>query len=203
MILERFITPGMGENTYLIGQTGRVIMIDPGMVMPRLDRYIDEQGLELLAIVLTHGHADHIGGVEHYRDKYGVPVYVPQADDEMIRNPRLNLSAGIAGQEIAIEGAVTFQDGDQLKLGDLTVDIIHTPGHTKGSSCLLILDQLFSGDTLFKMGVGRWDLYGGDGQQLMASIKNKLFTLPDYPVHPGHGVATSIAYERQRNPFIT
>ncbi|HHT20852.1 MAG TPA: MBL fold metallo-hydrolase [Tissierellia bacterium] len=202
MILERFITPGMGVNLYLVGAGKQVIMIDPGTIIPKVDELIEERGYELQAIVLTHGHADHIGGAEYYRDKYHVDVYIHQADDEMLQNPKHNLSKGVYGYDISIEGAIVYQDKDRLDLGDIRVEIIHTPGHTKGSSCLLINDQLFSGDTLFKMGVGRWDLYGGDGQALMNSIKSKIFTLKDMPVYPGHGVATSIAYEKERNPFV-
>lgn len=202
MILERFSTPGMGENIYLVGYEPNIIMIDPGAVMPRIEKLIEENGWKLQAILLTHGHGDHIGGVIHYRDKYQVPVYVPEADDEMIRDPQLNLSAGMFGQGIVIEDAITYGDGEVLEFGDIKVETLHTPGHTKGSSCLIIDGNIFTGDTLFKLGVGRWDLYGGDGDQLMHSIREKLFSLPDMPVYPGHGVPTSIGYERDRNPFV-
>ncbi|NMB02921.1 MAG: MBL fold metallo-hydrolase [Tissierellia bacterium] len=202
MILEKFVTPGMGVNCYLVGQNDQVVMIDPGTVLDQVDQVIEQKGYQLQAIVLTHGHADHIGGVEHYRDKYGVDVYIHEDDEEMIKNPRQNLSQGVYGYEISIEDALTYRDRDRLDLGDIRLEIIHTPGHTKGSSCLLIDGDLFTGDTLFKMGVGRWDLYGGNGDQLMNSIRTRLFTLGDMPVYPGHGLPTSLAYEKQRNPFI-
>ncbi len=186
MILEKFVTPGMGVNCYLVGQNDQVVMIDPGTVLDQVDQVIEQKGYQLQAIVLTHGHADHIGGVEHYRDKYGVDVYIHEDDEEMIKNPRQNLSQGVYGYEISIEDALTYRDRDRLDLGDIRLEIIHTPGHTKGSSCLLIDGNLFTGDTLFKMGVGRWDLYGGNGDQLMNSIRTRLFTLGDMPVYPGH-----------------
>lgn len=202
MILEKFVTPGMGVNCYLVGQNDQVVMIDPGTVLDQVDQVIEQKGYQLQAIVLTHGHADHIGGVEYFRDKYGVDVYIHEDDEEMIKNPRQNLSQGVYGYEISIEDALTYRDRDRLDLGDIRLEIIHTPGHTKGSSCLLIDGDLFTGDTLFKMGVGRWDLYGGNGDQLMNSIRTRLFTLGDMPVYPGHGLSTSLAYEKQRNPFI-
>lgn len=202
MILEKFVTPGMGVNCYLVGQNDQVVMIDPGTILDQVDQVIEQKGYQLQAIVLTHGHADHIGGVEYFRDKYGVDVYIHEDDEEMIKNPRQNLSQGVYGYEISIEDALTYHDRDRLDLGDIRLEIIHTPGHTKGSSCLLIDGNLFTGDTLFKMGVGRWDLYGGNGDQLMNSIRTRLFTLGDMPVYPGHGLPTSLAYEKQRNPFI-
>lgn len=202
MILEKFTTPGMGENIYLVGQDKEVVLIDPGAEMARIDRLIDDNGYELKAIVLTHGHCDHIAGVEHYRDKYGVEVYVPFDDQDMIEQPKLNLSMPVFGKEISILGSKVYSDGEVMTFGSVSVEAIHTPGHTMGSSCLIINDNIFSGDTLFKMGVGRWDLYGGDEYTLMDSIKNKLFTRDDAPVYPGHGVRTSIAYERDHNPFV-
>lgn len=202
MILEKFTTPGMGENIYLVGNDKQVVLIDPGAEMPRIDKIISEHGYDLKAIVLTHGHCDHIAGVEYYRDKYRVEVYVPFDDQEMIEQPKLNLSGPVFGKDISIMGSIVYSDKEVLTFDKIVVEAIHTPGHTMGSSCLVINGSIFSGDTLFKMGVGRWDLYGGDEYILMDSIKSKLFTREDAPVYPGHGVRTSIRYEREHNPFV-
>lgn len=202
MILEKFTTPGMGENIYLVGDGSDVVLIDPGAVLPRIDKLMTEQGYELKAILLTHGHCDHIGGVDYYRDKYHVDVYVPFEDQPMIETPKLNLSPAVVGQPISIMGSKVYSDNDVMTFGTVRVEAIHTPGHTLGSSCLVIGGNIFSGDTLFKLGVGRSDLYGGDEHTLMTSIRTKLFTRLDAPVFPGHGVRTSISYEREHNPFV-
>lgn len=204
MHIDKFSTPGMGENIYLVwdGTTKEALLIDPGAPMQRLDKVIEETGVKLLAILLTHGHSDHILGCEHYQKKYGLPIYCHQDDQDMLERSKYNHSKEIFGIEYTIDEAFYFAEG-RLNIGSFAIDVIHTPGHSKGSSCFLIKDQLFSGDTLFKLGVGRYDLYGGDEGKLMHSVKHKLFLLPEeVVVHPGHGVKTSIGYEKAHNPFI-
>lgn len=204
MQIEKFSTPGMGENIYLVWETStkEAVMIDPGAPMMRLDNLIEEQGIKPIAILLTHGHGDHILGCEHYQKKYDIPIYCHRNEQEMLERAKYNHSKEIFGMEYTIEEAFYFDEG-RLVLGSFEIEVIHTPGHTKGSSCFFIKDQLFSGDTLFKLGVGRYDLYGGDEGSLMHSVKHKLFKLPEaVVVHPGHGVKTSIGYEKTHNPFI-
>lgn len=204
MMIERFSTPGMGENIYLVGdeQSRQAILIDPGAPMQKLDACIEQSGYRPIAILLTHGHGDHIMGCDYYRKKYDLPVYAHADEQDMLEKAKYNHTKEMYGVEYTIDEAFYFEEG-RLQIGPFAIDVIHTPGHTKGGSCFLIGDQLFSGDTLFKLGVGRFDLYGGDESKLMHSIKHKLFSLADeITVHPGHGVKTSIGYEKKHNPFI-
>ena len=181
------------------------IVIDPGDDISDIEAVLARHGLRCTAIVITHAHIDHIGGAKKLKASTGAPVYMNLADQELYDH--LDAQAawlGVATPE-QTEIDVPTRDGDTLSLAGEAFHVLHTPGHTKGSLCLWIPSQgkLVAGDTLFRESVGRTDLPGGNSRQIVASIKEKLFALPDSTVvYPGHGTTTTLAHEKEFNPFV-
>ncbi|HKL43561.1 MAG TPA: MBL fold metallo-hydrolase [Clostridia bacterium] len=191
-------------NCYLVADEGskEAFIIDPAGDLEQIKNLIDEKTYDLQYIILTHGHGDHIGAVEGLKEAYDAVLLIHEEDAEMLRDHQLNLTFRM-GEKIEIEADQTFRDGETLMVGSLELKFIHTPGHSKGSSCILVEDALFSGDTLFFNSIGRTDLYGGDGRKIIESIKNKLLILPEETkVYPGHGQSTTIKNELKKNPFF-
>jgi len=191
-------------NCYLVAdeETKTAFIIDPAGDLEQIKNLIDEKAYDLKYIILTHGHGDHIGAVEGLKEAYDAVLLIHEEDAEMLRDHQLNLTFRM-GEKIEIEADQTFRDGETLMVGSLELKFIHTPGHSKGSSCILVEDALFSGDTLFFNSIGRTDLYGGDGRKIIESIKNKLLILPEETkVYPGHGQSTTIKNELKKNPFF-
>lgn len=194
-------------NAYLLQgeDPQKAVIIDPGMNPAPLSKAIKD--LEIEAILLTHAHFDHIGGVEEIRQAKGCPVYLHDLESEWLTTPKLNgsLNWPQVTPPISAEPAeYALAEGQQLKLIGHTFRVYHTPGHSPGSVSLLCGNDLFAGDALFRMGVGRTDLTGGRERDLIDSIQNKLYTLPDeVVVFPGHGPKTTIGYEKQHNPYVS
>ena len=207
MLLERFPLGPLWTNGYLVwDDQGKGFFVDPGGDPREVLVEIDRKSIDLEFILLTHGHADHIGGLGPIRTRARQGVMVHEDDAMMLSRPESNLSAFV-GNDIELAPAEKlFRDGDVVSAGRLTVRVIHTPGHTMGSSCFLVGEEgddpvLLSGDTLFARSVGRTDLPGGDERVLLASLQ-KLSSLPDGTrVLPGHGPETTIGEERRHNPF--
>lgn len=195
----------MGVNCYLLtcGQTKKAILIDPGAGSKMIQNWLKEKDQEIIYILLTHGHYDHIGSVEYLRNELQVQVAIHKDDAEMLTNPAKNLSSFL-GKDVKLSPAeILLDDNQELKVGEITLKVIHTPGHTPGGICILTDDGLISGDTLFNGSVGRTDFPGGDMQKLISSIQNRLMDLPDETVvYPGHESRTTIGRERSSNPFI-
>ncbi|MDP1511681.1 MBL fold metallo-hydrolase [Paenibacillus sp. CMAA1739] len=193
-------------NAYLLqgDDPQRAVIIDPGMNPGPLLRAIESLTIE--AILLTHAHFDHIGGVEEIRNAKGCPVYLHALEQDWLTSPKLNgsLMWPEASPPISTEPAeYDLAEGQQLNLIGHTFKVFHTPGHSPGSVSFLCGKDLFSGDVLFRQGVGRTDLTGGRERDLYDSIQNKLFPLgDDVTVYPGHGPKTSIGYEKAHNPYI-
>lgn len=194
-----------GANCYIVycKNTKEGMIVDPGGDMQTILGKIEEKELNIKYIVLTHGHGDHIGAVPELKEKLGVPLLIHEEDKDMIRDPEINLSSIMAMGEISLKADRLLKDGDMIELGDISAQVIHTPGHTKGGISLKIGGYLITGDTLFRRSIGRTDLAGGNYDTIIKSIKEKLLILDDeLIVLPGHGEASTILEEKQSNPFL-
>ena len=195
-------------NCYLAWDenTKKAFIIDPGDYSPELDKTIESEGLSLEYIILTHGHGDHIGGLDKFLELHPeAKLAAGEAEAPLLSSAKLNFTAAIVGREIETTPDLFLKDGDELDVGGLKLKIIETPGHTPGGISIYIEKEgvLFSGDTLFDKSIGRTDLPGGDFRQLITSIKEKLFVLPDdTKIYPGHMSATGIGSEKEGNPFV-
>lgn len=193
-------------NSYILHADGAktALVIDPAEAKP-IQAYLDGNGWGLSHILLTHGHFDHIGGVAALHEAYGAKVCIHPADAAMLQDDRANGAVMLRGHIAPAQADVLLADGDTIQAEEISLRVIHTPGHTMGGVCYLLHDPdaLFTGDTLFQMSVGRTDLGGGDEKALYDSIANKLFTLPgDYAVYPGHMGSSTLSFERDNNPYI-
>lgn len=220
MLVTGFPAGMLACNCYVLAprQGADAIVVDPGQrAMARLRRVLDENRLTPSAVLLTHGHIDHIWSAQKVSDTYGCPTYIHPEDRFMLTDPLRSLGT-VPGQALfGVLSKVMFaepkqlleldRDGDKIGLGATTVTVDHTPGHTRGSVIFRVegdtTEVVFSGDTLFQNSVGRTDLPGGSGRDLMNSIVDKLLTLDDATVVlPGHGPKTTIGAERRFNPFL-
>jgi hydroxyacylglutathione hydrolase len=216
VLIAGFPAGSWGTNCYVVatGQGAECIVIDPGQdATAGVDQVVRENKLKPVAVLLTHGHIDHIWSAQKVADMYGCPAYIHPEDRFMLSDPIKDFGPRLA--QLAF-GALfreprqvveLDQDGDKIELGGITVAVDHTPGHTRGSVVFRVTDGpeeiVFSGDTLFRRSVGRTDLPGGSGRDLLGSIVTKLLVLDDDTVVlPGHGEKTTIGFERRTNPFL-
>jgi hydroxyacylglutathione hydrolase len=186
-------------------QTRDAIVIDPGDEIGKITDVLERHQLKVKAIVITHAHIDHIAGAHQLRSLTGAPVYLNENDRDLLK--MLEVQAAWIGMAAPPQTEIDHAaaDGVTLELGPATFHVLHTPGHTQGSISLWIPQQnkLIAGDTLFRDSIGRTDLPGGNGRQILASIKTRLLDLPeDAIVIPGHGSKTTIGREKERNPFL-
>lgn len=197
MTIKTFPTGPAQANSYLLYDENQdeAVMIDPGDDASALMQHVKKSGKTLIAILLTHGHFDHIGAVAEIVEVTGAKVYIGTQDASMLENASQNLSASFSKIVIAKSADVLINEGDTLHLAGLTIQVLHTPGHTQGSMCFIVDGQLFSGDTLFCNGVGRTDLPGGDLTQLGASLKRLQKLDRTLVVHAGHGKSTILGHE--------
>lgn len=204
MHVKRLITGDIDENCYLIWQDQSLLIIDPGADAAVIRQQIERTGASPIAILLTHTHYDHIGAVDDLRDDYQVPVYVNPLEIEWLQHPAFNLSERFSkDKQVIVRPAEYKLELRDYTLGDMSFKVVPTPGHSIGSVSFIFSDSVVSGDTLFNGSIGRTDLPTGDLKQLFDSIQTQLFTLPDnYSVYPGHGLSTTIGYEKAMNPFF-
>lgn len=185
-------------------ETKEMILVDPGDSPETVSRMVDQLEGKPVAILLTHGHYDHILAVEALRDRYKVPVYACRKEERLLGDTSLNLT-GQVRRPVALHPEMLVDDLERFTLAGFSIQAIHTPGHTEGSVCYYFPEEnlLVSGDTLFHGSVGRTDLPTGNGREIMASLKRLLEMLPeDTDVLPGHESATTIGYEKRYNPFV-
>ncbi len=206
MKIDSLILGMVSTNCYIVSDeiTKEAIVIDPADQADKIIEFLEHEQLSLQAILLTHGHFDHIMGVEELKKHFGVKVYASMAEEKLLLNPGWNCSIQIA-KNVSIIADEWVEEGNQLVFGPLHLKVIETPGHTRGSICYYFESEhvLFSGDTLFLESVGRCDLPTGNAQRLVESVVNKLMILPDETiVYPGHGKETSIGYEKRNNAYI-
>ncbi|NOV04689.1 MBL fold metallo-hydrolase [Paenibacillus planticolens] len=204
--IDTFVLGPVSTNAYLLSdpETKKGIIIDPGMNPKSLIKKIAD--LDIEAILLTHAHFDHIGGVEEIRKLKNCPVYIHDLEADWLTNPKKNGSARWPELGVLIEtepAEYALDEGQTLDFLGVKFKVFHTPGHSPGSVSFLLDKHLFCGDVLFKLSVGRTDLPGGDNNTLLDSIQDKLFVLEDdVIVYPGHGGKTTIGFERDNNPYV-
>lgn len=209
MKIDRLILGEFQTNGYVVRRDESAVdclIIDAGLDAGDLIRFIKQHELHPVAVVLTHGHADHIVGLAALRQSFPeVTTYIHALDADMLADPEANLSA-FAGLAFTAEPAdVLLEEGDTVEEAGIVLEVLHTPGHTPGGICLYAPseDTIFVGDTLFADSVGRADFPGGDMEQLIGSIRSKLLTLPEATaVYPGHGMRTTVGREKRTNPFV-
>jgi hydroxyacylglutathione hydrolase len=207
MILETFPVGPLQCNCTILGDetTGEAIVVDPGEDVSEILTRLAKHRLTLKQILVTHGHIDHVGGAASLKRVTGAPVYLNQKDLPQLEiMPAQARWLGVPPPEVAPPDA-SAEDGLKIGLPNLPGEVLHTPGHTEGSICLYFapLQLLLAGDTLFAGSIGRTDLPGGDPVRIIRSIHDRLLTLPDAAtVIPGHGEITTIAQERELNPFL-
>ena len=202
MKIKHFVVGMISTNCYIVinEETKEAIVIDPAHRPKQLLEYIKEKGLKVKGILLTHGHFDHIMGIDDFLKIDDIPVYVHEADKETMEDPSLNLSGNYCFKD-----SVYLKDGEILCLAGMEFRVIHTPGHTPGCACYYLESDkiLFSGDTLFEMSVGRTDFPNSSTKDLIRSVRERLFVLPDEVlVLPGHMGETTIGYEKIHNVYI-
>ena len=208
MLIRQMTVGMMGVCCYLVAceETREAMLIDAGGDEDRVLALCEKEGVSLQYIVGTHGHPDHVCGNARIKEATGARIVLHEADAAFFGRPEVVQYFSMLGLAPSPPADLTVTDGDRLTVGTLSLEVIHTPGHTPGGICLYAAPNLFSGDTLFVGGIGRSDFPGGDGRQLLAAIRDRLFALPpETVVWPGHGYGGSrstIAEERETNPFL-
>ncbi len=203
MKIERFPAGPLDTNGYLVSENGKCIAIDPSKDSFRMIAAIKSADLTLEAITLTHGHFDHYLGIYELIEEFGdIPVYLHDDDRMVITNPDYSGAAWIQIND-GYEGKTVHYDSEKMNIGSFEISIISSPGHTPGGVSLLFGTDCFTGDTLFRSGVGRSDFAYSDEAVLYDSIKTNLFVLPDETkIWPGHGSESTIGYEKSGNPYL-
>ena len=209
-MIKKLIVGSLQTNCYVIyNDTKDCIIVDPGAQGQKINKFIIENELTPRAILLTHGHFDHIYGLADFASTYNVPIYMDMKETYSFEhtNPYVCGAYGLNLPQLPSEGVefIDAKDGDIIKVGDLNFKVLQTPGHSVGGLCFLEENEkvLFSGDTLFAGAIGRTDHPGGDYDLMMKGIWEKLMCLEgETKVYPGHGPSTDIATERMTNPFL-
>lgn len=205
MIVERVVVGSYAVNCYVIGdeKTKEAVIVDPGADSKSILSVVNKHNLKVKYIILTHAHGDHIGALDAVKAETNAPVYIHEADDSMLRDKHRNFTSLMGGKAVEMGADKLLKDGDVLTVGDIELNIIHTPGHSKGGISIQFENILICGDSLFAGSIGRTDLEGGSFPQLIQSIKEKLLVLEDnITVLPGHGPSSTIGRERASNPFL-
>lgn len=210
--VEKLVLGAVSTNVYLVFYEGNCLIIDPSDEAERIIACIEERGAKPLAILLTHGHFDHIMAAPALAKKYGIKIYAGEAERQLLSDTGLNLATRFLGENFTLEADEYVNGGDELELGGLKLEVLYTPGHTVGSISFYSEDLsdneafkkvAFTGDTLFAGSVGRVDLPTGNEETMRRTINEVIKKLPsDTVVFPGHGAATTIEREITHNPYL-
>ena len=207
MKIEKFVLGYVGTNCYIVfnEEIKECFLVDLATYSQEMVSHIKKSGCEVKGILLTHGHFDHMMGIEDFMDEIPTTVYAHEEEEEFLKNPELNLSAGMGKEEVKVDEVVFLKEHQHFQLAGFEIQTLHIPGHTPGG-CSYYLPEgkvVFTGDTLFNGSIGRTDFPGGDGPLLLSSIREKLLTLPEETeVYPGHVGSTTIGKEKRNNPFF-
>ena len=192
-----------GANCYLLMSEGQAMVVDPAPSADAIIRKTEENGARLVGIILTHGHFDHTCGAKMVKENTGAKVVIHSEDEEMLHDISKNeFEINCIGSDFPeVDADILTEDGTELTLGNTKITVMHTPGHTKGGVCYLFNEDrvMFSGDTLFRLCAGRADLYGGNEEMMIESLKKLIALEGDYKVYPGHGAQTTLDIERKHN----
>ncbi len=204
MFLQKVDAGIYGVNCYILADDKNMIaaVIDPGGDAEKISAIIEENELILKYIILTHGHADHIAAVKELKYKYKSKIIIHAMDNELIKDSALNYSVQMGMHAVDFEADIFVHDNDKIEIGDIVLNVVHTPGHTKGSICLITDDIIFTGDTLFAGSMGRTDLHGGSDDQMQKSLRKLKNLEKDYIILPGHGPASNLSKEKLTNPYL-
>lgn len=205
MKIETILVSMYQTNCYLVydENSKEGVIIDPGDEADRIIGEVDKFGINPAALILTHGHGDHIGGVNEVVDKFQIPLFAGKGEEELLASAERNMSSAVGTPVVCPTPERLLVDDDEVNFGAHKFKVIQTPGHSPGGVCYYSDKILFCGDTLFYGSIGRTDFPGCSHEKLIDSIKSKLLVLPDDTVcYPGHGPATSIGFERKCNPFL-
>ncbi|MDH4223651.1 MAG: MBL fold metallo-hydrolase [candidate division Zixibacteria bacterium] len=205
MIFKNLVVGELETNCYILGddETLEGMVIDPGGEIDLIEKAIKQSNLRIKYIVLTHGHGDHIAVLAELKSKTGAQILIHHLDAEMLSEPEKNLSAFSYNPVFAPKGDRLLEDRDKIKIGNVELEVLHTPGHTEGSISLVTGKIIFTGDLIFYNSVGRTDLPGGSLQKLLRSIQEKILDKEDdMVIYPGHGPSTTVGEEKSNNPFI-
>lgn len=201
--IECISVGALSVNCYIVSNENRAVVIDPGDDFLTISEYIDKNNLVPEAVLLTHGHFDHIGACNAICQKYNIHCIINEADLNLLTDANLNLSLRFLGQPITYTGEVKTVTNQSVNLIGCEFGFISTPGHTPGSMCIKVEDYLFTGDTLFRLSVGNAFAPYGDFNKEIVSIKTKLLTLDfDYTCFTGHGDSTTLFYEKKYNQYL-
>ncbi len=206
MNIYKFTIGNFAVNNYLVHSvdSSKAILFDAGDETEPILKKIDELGLELIYLVNTHGHSDHIFGNKIILEHTGAQLLIHELDEPFLFNPQLNLSAFLGAELESPKPDRILHEGDTISLENLEFKVLHTPGHTPGHISLLSDGHAFVGDVIFQGSVGRTDLPKSSGQQLIHTIRTKIYDLPDETnLYPGHGPNTTVGQEKVSNPFVS
>ena len=212
MKINHYVVGMVQTNCYIVinDDTKECFIIDPGAAGKQLAEKIEQDGLEPVAVLLTHGHFDHAGAAKTLKDEFDISIYAHEKEESTLKYPDKNVS-WMVGTEESYAADVFFKDEETIMLAGFEIKVLHTPGHTEGGCCYYIADEavIFTGDTLFAGSVGRTDFPGGSMSQIVRSVQEKLLSLneagnleSDIMVYPGHNDPTTIETERMENPYL-
>lgn len=206
MKINQYVVGPVQTNCYFVinDETREMLCVDPGESAKQLAERARRDGLKPVAVLLTHGHFDHVTGASAFANEFGIPVYIHEAEKETLSNPQLNAS-WMMGRSYTYSADHFLKDGEQVTLAGMTFQVFLTPGHTPGGCCYYFPKEevVFTGDSLFCGSIGRTDFPKGSMSQLVNAVKTKLMVLPENTtVYPGHNEITTIGYEKKYNPYL-